>query len=114
VIRRLLFSKGKATAVSVLQPIHRLAAHQGEGKMVSIGYSSLTFLNLCPHCDSPLFELSDMWGPFYACEDCGYEFSPLVLEPNRAQPQGGPDFAGSLWLHDDSGSQQRLHTACAA
>ncbi len=82
--------------------------------MMSIGYSSLTFSGPCPHCDSPLFELSDMWGPFYACEDCGYEFSPLVLGSDRAQPQGEPAFAGSLWLNDDNGSRQRLHAACAA
>jgi hypothetical protein len=82
--------------------------------MVSTGYSSLTFLGPCPHCDSPLFELSDMWGPFYACEDCGYEFSPLVLGSDRAQPQGEPAFAGSLWLNDDNGSEQLLHTVCAA
>ena len=82
--------------------------------MMSIGYSSLTFLDPCPHCDSPLFELSDMWGPFYACEDCGYEFSPLVLGSDRAQPKGEPAFAGSLWLNDDNGSRQRLHAACAA
>ena len=82
--------------------------------MMSIGYSSLTFLGPCPHCDSPLFELSDMWGPFFACEDCGYEFSPLVLKSNGAQPQGEPAFAGSFWLNDDNGSRQRLHAACAA
>ncbi len=55
-----------------------------------------------------------MWGPFYACEDCGYEFSPLVLKTNRAQPQGEPAFAGSLWLNDENSSQQLLHAACAA
>jgi hypothetical protein len=63
---------------------------------VSIGYSSLTFFGPCPHCGSPLFVLSDMWGPFYACEECGYEFSPLVVTPNRAQPQSQPAFAGSF------------------
>ncbi len=82
--------------------------------MMSIGYSSLTFSGPCPHCDSPLYELSDMWGPFYACEDGGYAFSPLVVKTNRAQPQGEPAFAGSLWLNDDNSSQQRLHTAGAA
>ena len=82
--------------------------------MVSTSYSSLTFFGLCPHCDSPLFELSDMWGPFFACEECGYEFSPLVLEMNHSQPQGEPAFAGSFQLEHDNGSEQRLHTACAA
>jgi DNA-directed RNA polymerase subunit M/transcription elongation factor TFIIS len=82
--------------------------------MVSIGYSSLTFLGPCPHCGSPLFELSDMWGPFYACEDCGYEFSPLVVASNRAQPQDQPTFADSLWLNENKESDQLLHAACAA
>jgi DNA-directed RNA polymerase subunit M/transcription elongation factor TFIIS len=82
--------------------------------MVSVGYSSLTFLGLCPHCGSTLSELSDMWGPFYACEDCGYEFSPLVLKANRAQPQSEPVFVGSLRLNEDKESAQRLHTACVA
>ena len=75
--------------------------------MVLIGYSSLTFFGPCPHCDSPLFELSDMWGPFYACEECGYEFDPLELEPKHLQPQGQPAFAGSFWLNRDNGSNGR-------
>jgi hypothetical protein len=82
--------------------------------MMPTGYSSLTFSGPCPHCDGPLFELSDMWGPFYACEDCGYEFSPLVLKTNRVQPQRQPVFAGSFRLDHDSGSEQRLRTACVA
>jgi DNA-directed RNA polymerase subunit M/transcription elongation factor TFIIS len=82
--------------------------------MMSTGYSSLSFLGLCPHCGSTLLELSDMWGPFYACEDCGYEFSPLVLETNRAQPQSQPVSASSLWLNDDNGSEQLLHTTRVA
>jgi hypothetical protein len=55
-----------------------------------------------------------MWGPFYACEECGYEFSPLVVVPNRRQPQGEPAFAGSFRLNDDNGSQQLLHAASQA
>jgi hypothetical protein len=81
---------------------------------MSIGYSSLTFFGPCPHCGNPLFELSDMWGPFYACEDCGYEFSPLVVAPNRRQPQHEPAFAGSFGPNDDNGSQQLLHATSQA
>jgi len=72
--------------------------------MVSIGYFSLILSGTCPHCDSPLFELSDMWGPFYACEACGYEFDPLELDPKHLQPQGQSTFAGSFWLNRDNGS----------
>jgi hypothetical protein len=72
--------------------------------MVSIGYSSPIVFQTCPHCDSPLFELCDMWGPFYACEECGYEFDPLELEPKHLQTQGQPPFAGSFWLNRDNGS----------
>jgi len=75
--------------------------------MVSISYSSLTFLGTCPHCNGPLFVLSDMWGPFYACEECGYEFDPLELEPKQLRPQGQPVFASSLWLNRDNGSDGR-------
>jgi rubredoxin len=75
--------------------------------MVSISYSSLTFSATCPHCASPLFTLSDMWGPFYACEECGYEFDPLELEPKHLRPQGEPAFAGSFWLNRDNGSDDR-------
>ncbi len=82
--------------------------------MAPIGYSSLSFLGLCPHCGSTLFELSDMWGPFYACEDCGYEFSPLVLKTNRVQLQDQPASVGSLWLNDDNRSEQILHTTRVA
>jgi len=55
-----------------------------------------------------------MWGPFYACEECGYEFSPLVVKPNRPQPQGQPAFAGSFRLNEDDGSERLLHAACQA
>ena len=72
--------------------------------MVSIRYSALIFSGTCPHCDSPLFELFDLWGPFYACEDCGYEFDPLELEPKHLQPLGQPALAGSSWLDRDNGS----------
>jgi hypothetical protein len=75
--------------------------------MVSIGYSSLIFYGPCPHCGSPLFELSDMWGPFYACEECGYEFDPLELEPKHLQPRGQPAFAGSFWPNGGNGSNGR-------
>ena len=73
--------------------------------MVSIRYRGLIFSATCPHCDSSLFELSDMWGPFYACEECGYEFDPLELEPNHLQPQGQPAFAGNPWPNRDNGSE---------
>jgi hypothetical protein len=72
--------------------------------MVTIGYSSLTFFGPCPHCDSPLFELSDMWGPFYACEGCGYEFDPLEVEPKHLQPRSQPAFAGSSSAIQDNGA----------
>jgi hypothetical protein len=75
--------------------------------MVPIGYSSLSFVGACPHCGSPLFELSDMWGPLYACEECGYEFDPLELEPKHLQPQSQAAFAGSSWLNWDNGSNGR-------
>jgi hypothetical protein len=26
----------------------------------------------CPHCDQPLMVHSDMWGPYYLCEACGW------------------------------------------
>ncbi len=26
----------------------------------------------CPHCQQPLWIASDMWGPYYLCEDCGW------------------------------------------
>jgi len=80
--------------------------------MVSTGYSPLAYFGPCPHCDSPLFELSDMWGPLYACEECGYEFDPLELEPKHLRPQGQPAFAGGLWLNDDNDSHQLLQAAC--
>ena len=72
--------------------------------MVLIGYSSLMFCGTCPHCAGPLCELSDMWGPFYACEACGYEFDPLELEPKHLQSVGQPVFAGSFWLDQGNGS----------
>ena len=75
--------------------------------MVLIGYSWLIFSGTCPHCDSHLFQLSDMWGPFYACEECGYEFDPLELEPKHLQPQGQSASAGSFWLNRDNGSDGR-------
>ena len=75
--------------------------------MVSIGYYPLVFSGPCPHCDGHLFELSDMWGPFYACEGCGYEFDPHELQPNQRQPQGQPAFVGSFWLDQDNGSNGR-------
>lgn len=81
---------------------------------MSIRYSSLIFFGPCPHCDSPLFELSDMWGPFYACEECGYEFDPLDLEPKHLQPRGQPAFAGSFRLNEANGSEELSHAACQA
>jgi len=67
-------------------------------------HSALISAGTCPHCASSLFELSDMWGPFYACENCGYEFDPLELEPKHLRPRGQPVFAGSSWLDRDNGS----------
>ena len=26
----------------------------------------------CPHCNEPLWIHSDMWGPYYLCDDCGW------------------------------------------
>jgi hypothetical protein len=75
--------------------------------MVSIRYSLRTSLGTCPHCDGSLFEMSDMWGPFYGCEECGYEFDPLELEPKHLQPQGPPAFAGSFWSNRNNGSNGR-------
>jgi hypothetical protein len=72
--------------------------------MVSISYSSLTFPGTCPHCASPLFELSDMWGPFYACEGCGYEFDPLELGPAHLRPKGQTAFIGGFWLNRNNGT----------
>jgi len=72
--------------------------------MVSIRYSALISYGTCPHCASSLSALFDLWGPFYACEDCGYEFDPLELEPKHLQSLGQPAFAASSWLDRDNGS----------
>jgi hypothetical protein len=82
--------------------------------MVLTIYSLLTFFGPCPHCNGPLFELSDMWGPFYACEGCGYEFDPSGLEPKHLRPQGQLVFADNFWLNKDNGSRQLSHAACRA
>jgi DNA-directed RNA polymerase subunit M/transcription elongation factor TFIIS len=39
-----------------------------------------TTLPSCPCCASALLELSDMWGAFYACEECGYEVEDLQAD----------------------------------
>jgi predicted amidophosphoribosyltransferase len=51
----------------------------------------------CPFCGSPLLESSDMWGAFYACEECGYEGEALEteLEINHPQPLAEAVFASS-------------------
>ncbi len=36
-----------------------------------------TALPPCPYCTSSLLKLSDMWGVFYACDDCGFEEETL-------------------------------------
>jgi len=72
--------------------------------MVSIRYSAPISYGTCPHCASSLSELADLWGPFYACEDCGYEFDPLELEPKHLQSLGQPAFAASPRLDRDNGS----------
>jgi len=40
---------------------------------------------LCPQCDSSLSELSDVWGPFYACDECGYELDGVEMEMDRSR-----------------------------
>jgi hypothetical protein len=72
--------------------------------MVSIGYRSMISCGPCPHCACALDELWDMWGPFYACEECGYEFDPGDLVPNHHQSRGQPALADGLWLSRDNGS----------
>lgn len=54
----------------------------------------------CPCCTSPLLELSDMWGAFYACEECGYEVEALEidLEMKHPRPLREAVFAGSYRL----------------
>jgi DNA-directed RNA polymerase subunit M/transcription elongation factor TFIIS len=44
----------------------------------------------CPLCTSSLLELSDMWGVFYACDECGYETEALEagLEINGSRQRG--------------------------
>ncbi len=40
----------------------------------------------CPHCRQPIWLHSDMWGPYYLCEDCGWtaeddeQVAPLKLD----------------------------------
>lgn len=41
--------------------------------MVWTARDSNTTFPSCPLCASSLLELSDMWGVFYACDECGYE-----------------------------------------
>lgn len=82
--------------------------------MVSISYSALVFSGTCPHCDSPLCKLSDMWGSFYACEDCGYEFDPRDLEPKDLQLPGQPASAASSWLDRRNGSDGTRVVSLAA
>jgi hypothetical protein len=36
-------------------------------------YDFSTKIPSCPYCDRPLSESSDLWGVFYACNECGYE-----------------------------------------
>jgi len=37
----------------------------------------------CPLCASFLLELSDMWGVFYACDECGYETETIDPSPEN-------------------------------
>ena len=72
--------------------------------MVSMRYAALISYRICPACASSLSELFDLWGPFYACEGCGYEFDPVELEPNHTQSLRQPAFAGSSSLDWDNSS----------
>ena len=67
-------------------------------------YSALILSGICPCCAGPLSELFDLWGPFYACEDCGNEFDPFELEPKHLQALAQPALAGSSRLDRDNGS----------
>jgi rubredoxin len=76
--------------------------------MVSTRYAALISYRICPACASSLSELFDLWGPFYACEACGYEFDPVELEPNHTQSLGQPAFAGSSsldWANSSDATQ---------
>lgn len=75
--------------------------------MASVGSPCSIFFGTCPHCDSTLLQLCDMWGPFYACEECGYEFDPRELDPKHLQPQGQPAFAAGFSPNGGNGSDGR-------
>jgi hypothetical protein len=45
-------------------------------------YLNTTFPS-CPLCASSLLELSDMWGVFYACDECGYETETIDPSPEN-------------------------------
>ena len=73
--------------------------------MTWVGYTANVTTSLCPHCDSPLSELSDMWGPFYACEECGYEVDEVETEMERPRPNGNLAFASGFRLAADEGGR---------
>jgi uncharacterized Zn finger protein (UPF0148 family) len=66
--------------------------------MVWVMYAMSGASRTCPRCDAPLLEMADMWGPVYACDDCGYEVDELDSdgEPHRLQHQ--LVLSGDSWL----------------
>ncbi len=73
-----------------------------------------TTLPPCPCCTSPLLELSDMWGVFYACEDCGYEVETLEtdLSMKRTRPPREAVSVGGYRL--DHGGELEGRGTCQA
>ena len=71
--------------------------------MTWVGYTANVTTSLCPYCNSPLSELSDMWGPFYACEECGYEVDEVETEMERPRPNGNLVFASGFRPAADEG-----------
>ena len=48
----------------------------------------------CPHCRQPIWIHSDMWGPYYLCEDCGWTAEDDEhLTPAALKPESTPPFA---------------------
>jgi len=61
----------------------------------------------CPRCDAPLLETADMWGPVYACDDCGYEMDVLDSDGEPPHLQRQLALPGDLWLVAAPGSTRR-------
>src|SRR4030065_2117779 len=57
--------------------------------MVWARYAISAVSGASPRCDAPLFEMADMWGPVYVCDDCGNEMDGLDTdgEPSPWQRQ---------------------------